>query len=73
MSIGPAIGGLINALIGKKAKKTADKLSDEEKTRLGKRFTVRQPKARLGASIFLVLLSCDGTGKCFSCGGTGLK
>jgi len=64
MSIGPgigfAIGSIINAHFGRKAQKAVEKLSDEEKSLLGKRFTVRQPRARLGASVFLVLLFCGG-------------
>jgi len=60
VGVGFAIGGLINALIRKKAKKAAEKLSDEDKSQLGKRFTVRQPRARLGASIFLMILFCGG-------------
>jgi len=62
MNIGPAIGfaigGVINGPYGQKRKKAAEKLSDEDKSQLGKRFTVRQPGGRLGASIFLVVLFC---------------
>jgi len=65
IGIGFAIGGLINALISKKAKKAAEKLSDEERSQLGKRFTIRQPRARLGASIFLVVLFCGGPSAIF--------
>jgi len=61
VAIGFAIGGVINALIVNKARKAAEKLSDADKSLLGKRFTVRQPRERLGASIFLVLLFCGGT------------
>jgi len=60
IAIGVAIGGLINALMGRKAKKAAEKLSEEDKSQLGKRFTIRQPGGRLGASIFLVILFCGG-------------
>jgi len=60
IAIGFAIGGVINALMGRKAKKAAEKLSEEDKSQLGKRFTVRQPRGRLGASIFLVILFCGG-------------
>jgi len=60
IGVGAAIGVAINALIGRKAKKATEKLSDEEKSQLGKSFTVRQPRARLGASIFLMVLFCGG-------------
>jgi len=60
IAIGIAIGVAINALMGRKAKKAAAKLSDGDKSQLGKRFTVRQPRGRLGASIFLVILFCGG-------------
>jgi len=60
IAIGTALGGLICALLGRKAKKAAEQLSDEVKARMGKRFTVRQPRERLGASIFLMLLFCGG-------------
>jgi len=60
IGIGFAIGGVINALIRRKAKKAAEKLSGEEISQLGKSFTVRQPRARFGASIFLMVLFCGG-------------
>jgi len=60
IAVGFAIGGLINALIGRKAKRAAEKLNDEEKSQREKHFTLRQPRARLGAGIFLVVLFCGG-------------
>jgi len=60
IAVGVAIGVLINVLMGRKAKKAAEKMSGEEKLQLEKRFTVRQPGARLGAGIFLVVLFCGG-------------
>jgi len=58
--IGIVIGSLINFLIGKKAKKAAEKLTDDDKAQLWNHFTVSHPRERLGASIFLVLLFCGG-------------
>jgi len=64
MNIGPligvAIGVAINAIIGKRAKKAAEKLSDEDKSLLGEHFTVSQPGVRLTASIILVIMFCGG-------------
>jgi len=60
IAIAVAIGLTINALMGRKARKAAEKLSDEDKSQLGESFTIRQPKGRLVASIFLVLLLCGG-------------
>jgi len=60
IAVGVAIGIVINVLMGRKAKKAAEKLSDKEIAQLEKRFTVRQPRARLGAGIFLIVLFCGG-------------
>jgi len=60
IAVGAAIGVVINVLMGRKAKKAAEKISDEERSQLEKSFTVRQPGARLGAGIFLVVLFCGG-------------
>jgi len=59
IGVAVAVGLMINALMGRKAKKAAEKLSDEEKSQLGECFTVSQPKGRLVASIFLLVL-CGG-------------
>jgi len=54
--IGTTIGFAINALIGRKAKKAAEKVSEEYYSRLGECFTVSQPGSRLMASIFLLVM-----------------
>jgi len=54
--IGTAIGFAINAFIGRRAKKNAEKLVPEYYSMHEKHFTVSQPGIRLGASILLLVM-----------------
>jgi len=56
--IGAIIGLVINIFMGKKARKAAEKLSEQDIAELKKHFTVRQPKTRLVAGVFSATLFC---------------